>query len=144
MNTVEGWFQAQLLFHTLKQPPPSGSLQEYVLLLYLDRVEDIEHAKFRALAQMVLTIGAENQESGIKAFEDYMNKAFPNLRTKTKKKHDQMMDVLKNWVSQGPLAVKPLGNPDAKARSKMVKHITTVDKGTVAGVTAKIGGIRAR
>lgn len=106
-------------------------------------MEDIEHSKFRALVQVVLTVGAENQEAGIEAFEDYMNKAFPNLKTKKKKKHDQMMDVLKHWVAQGPLGVTPLGSP-AKARSKMVSRISGVETGAVARATAQVGGIRPR
>jgi hypothetical protein len=144
LSTTEGWFKAQLLFHTLKQPPPSGSLQEWVLLLYLDRMEDIEHAKFRALVQTLLAVGADNHETSIQAFEDYMNKAFPNLSTKKKKKHEQMVDVLKHWVSQGPIGVTPLSNPDQRMRSKMVKHISSVEKGAVARATAKIGGLRPR
>ena len=132
-----------MLFHTLQRPPPPGSLQEWVLILYLDKVEYIEHAKFRALVQVVLTVGAENQEAGIEAFEDYMNKAFPNLRTKKKKKHDQMMDVLKSWVAQGPLSVTPMGSP-TRAKSKMVSRITGVEKGAVARATAKVGWTRPR
>jgi hypothetical protein len=133
-----------LLFHTLKQPPPSGSLQEWVLILYLDRVEDIEHAKYRALIQVILTVGAEKQEAGIEAFEDYMNKAFPSLKNKKKKKEELAREALKHWVSQGPIGVSPLGNPDQKMRSKMVHRIASVEQGAIAKATAKVGGIRPR
>lgn len=143
MNTPEGWFKAQLLFHTLQRPPPPGSLQEWVLVLYLDKVEDIEHAKFRALVQVVLTVGAENQEAGVEAFEDYMNKAFPNHQSKKKNKHEQTMSVLKDWVSRGPFGVTPIGEP-ARARSKMVNRITSIEKGAVASATAKVGWTRPR
>lgn len=127
----------------MKQVPPPGSLQEWVLILYLDRLEDIEHAKFRALVQVVLTVGAENQEAGVEAFEDYMNKAFPNLKTKKKKKHDQMLDALKEWVGRGPFGVTPLSMP-AKAKSKMVSRISGVEKGAAANVAAKVGWTRTR
>ncbi len=144
MNTTEGWFKAQLLFHTLQKMPPAGSLQEWVLILYLDKTEDIEHSKFRALVQVVLTVGAENQDAGLEAFEEYMNKAFPSLKTKKKKKRDELMDVLKQWVGQGPLRVSPMGDGQVRGRSKMVKRIASVETGAVARATARIGNIRPR
>lgn len=93
--------------------------------------------------QVVLTVGSENQEAGIEAFEDYMNKAFPNLKTKSKKKHSQMLDALKSWVSQGPIGVTPLGGLQ-KSKSRMISRITGVEGGAVASATAKVGGIRPR
>lgn len=143
MNTTEGWFKAQLLFHTLQKPPPAGSLQEWVLILYLDRCEDIEHAKFRALVQVVLTVRSENQEPGLEAFEEYMNKAFPNLRTRKKKKHEDVLNVLKQWVGQGPIKVTPLSEP-RRIRSRMVSRISGVEKGAAASATSKIGSIRPK
>lgn len=106
-------------------------------------MEEIEHARFRALAQILLTVGAENQEAGIEAFESYMNVAFPNLKTSKKKKHEQMMDVLKQWVSQGPLSVQALAAPK-KAQSRMMSRITGVEKGPIAKAMAQVGGLRAR
>jgi hypothetical protein len=113
-------------------------------MLYLDRVEDIEHAKFRALVQALMTVGAENQEAGVNAFEDYMNKAFPTLKNKKKKKEELAREVLKQWVGHGPLGITPLGNPDQRVRSKMVHKIASVETGAIAKATARIGGIRAK
>lgn len=127
----------------MKSTPPSGSLREWVLILYLDRMEEIEHARFRALAQILLTVGAENQEAGIEAFEDYMNRAFPNLKSSKKKKQEQMVEVLKHWVAQGPLSVLPLEAPK-RARSKMVSRITGVETGPIARATAQVGGLRSK
>lgn len=107
-------------------------------------MEDIEHSKFRALVQVLLTVGAENQDSGIEAFDEYLNKAFPNLKTRKKKKHDQMMNVLKDWVGKGPITVKPMGGMPTKAKSKMVSRISSIEQGTVAKATRKMGGIRPR
>ncbi len=109
-----------------------------MLILYLDRVEDIEHSKFRALAEIMLTVGADKQDAGIEAFEDYMNKAFPGVKTKKKKKHDMMMDALKQWVGQGPVSIKPLGGLPTKAKSKMVSRISSIETGEVAKATAKV------
>lgn len=112
--------------------------------MYLDRVESIEHAKFRALSQILLTTGAEDQSSGIEAFEDYMRKAFPNAETKKKKKHSAMMDALKEWVGLGPLGVVPMPSLTAKGKSKMVSRIAGIEKGAVATALSKVGGIRSR
>lgn len=111
--------------------------------MYLDRAEEVEHSKFRALVQVVLTVGAENQDAGIEAFEEYMDKAFPNRRSKKNKKKDDMMTVLKNWVSHGPIGITPVAQP-TKHRSKMVSRIASVETGPVASATSKLGAMRIR
>lgn len=93
--------------------------------------------------QSVLTIGADNQEASVTAFEEYMDKAFPTVKNRKKKKHDQMMDVLKHWVGQGPIKVTPMGGAE-KVRSKMVHRMSSIEEGPIAKATAKIGGIRTK
>lgn len=144
MNTPEGWYKAQLLFQALQRPPPRGSLQEWVLILYLDRVEAIEHARFRALSQIMLVSNAEDQGPGTEAFEDYMKQAFPNLESKKVNKQRMMMEALKEWTGLGPLNVTPLAMPTMKGRSKMVQRITGIEKGDIDSVVGKVGGIRTR
>ena len=112
--------------------------------MYLDRVESIEHARFRALSQILLTIGADSQDSGVEAFEDYMRKAFPNVETTKKKKYQQMLEVLKGEIGHGPLAVVPMAMPSIRGKSRMVSRISGIEKGTVANALSKVGGIRAR
>lgn len=110
--------------------------------MYLDRVEDIEHARFRALAQILLTVGADDQEAGIEAFGEYMKRAFPNSENKNKKKEEQMMDALKEWTNMGPIGVTPMATPSAKGKSKMVSRISSIDKGAASSAVSKVGGIR--
>jgi len=144
LSTPEGWYQAQLLFASLQKPPPRGSLQEWVLILYLDRVEAIEHAKFRALIQVMLLSGAEDQSAGTEAFDEYMKQAFPNLETKKGKKQEAMMKVLKEWVGLGALSVTPMPQLSVKGKSKMVSRISSVEKGDIDKVLGKTGGIRVK
>lgn len=108
MNTPAGWARANLMLRTLQAPPRPGSLQEWLLILLLDRLEDIEHARFRALAQIVLVSGAEKQDAGIEAFEDYMKIAFPSLEGRKKAKAEEAYDALRSWIAEGPLKVTPL------------------------------------
>jgi hypothetical protein len=133
-----------MIFQTLQKPPPKGSLQEWVLILYLDRVEAIEHAKFRALAQILLLQGAEDQGPGLEAFDDYMKQAFPNAETKKQKKHEMMLEALKEWVGLGALGVIPMAMPTMRGKSKMVSRISGIERGDIARVTEKVGSIRAR
>jgi len=72
-----------------------------------------------------------------------MNTAFPSRKTRKNKKHDVMMEALKEWIGKGPLGITPLGSP-TKARSKMVSRISSVETGAIAKATAKIGSIRPR
>jgi hypothetical protein len=133
-----------MLYNTLQKPPPKGSLQEWVLILYLDRVEAIEHAKFRALAQILLVAGSDDQSAGTEAFEDYMKQAFPNAETRKKKKQEDMMNALKEWVGLGALGVTPMPMLTTKGKSKMVSRISGVETGVADAVTKQVGGIRSR
>jgi hypothetical protein len=144
LNSPEGWFKAQMLYQTLQRLPPEGSLQEWVLLMYLDRVESIEHSKFRALSQILLTIGADSQDSGVDAFEDYMRKAFPNVETKKKKKQEQMLEALKEWVGLGSLAVTPMAMPSIRGQSRMVSRISGIDRGAASAASSKVGWMRRK
>lgn len=121
MTTPEGWARANLLLRTLQAPPPKGSLQEWALIFLLDRLEDIEHARFRALAQILV-----NKEEGAKAFEEYMAIAFPSIALRKKKRGEDMAKVLKAWTSSGPLRVIPLmplqGRSKLKARTQYEHH----------------------
>jgi hypothetical protein len=125
----------------LQAPPPPGSLQEWVLILVLDRQETIEHAKFRAQAQLLLTVGvdsADAKEAGVKAFDDYMKTAFPGLESKRKSKEDATKKMLKEWISQGPLKVTPSAQMQ-RVKSKMVHRVEDVSRGRQSTVYRKLG-----
>lgn len=114
-----------MLLRTLQAPPPQGSLQEWALIFLLDRLEDIEHARFRALAQIIV-----DKEEGAKAFEDYMNIAFPSLAQRKKKREEQMKKLLTAWTSIGGLKVTPLtplGGGKSKMKTVAARH-TASDK----------------
>jgi len=96
---------------TLQAPPRPGSLQEWLLILLLDRLEDIEHARFRALAQLILVSGSDKQDAGIEAFEDYMKIASPSLEGRKKAQAQEAYDALRSWIAEGPLKVTPLVGP---------------------------------
>jgi hypothetical protein len=104
------------LLRTLQAPPPKGSLQEWCLIFLLERLEDIEHAKFRALAQ----IGVDKEE-GAKAFEQYLNIAFPSLALKRKQQDEETKKVLNWWTSFKSIEVVPLVPPKIKSRVQAKK-----------------------
>jgi len=101
---------------TLQAPPKRGSLQEWALIFLLDRLEDIEHARFRALAQILV-----DKEEGAKAFEDYMKISFPSLALRKKKRDEQIHQALKSWTSIGGLKVTALPTPTGRSKMKTAK-----------------------
>lgn len=77
------------------------------------RLEEIEHARFRALSQLIV-----DQEKGVEAFEEYMKVAFPYLDAVKKKDRQQHIDILNKWTKSGPLKITPLAQPKMKSRMK--------------------------
>lgn len=128
-----------MLLRTLQAPPKPGSLQEWICLLVMDRLEDVEHARFRALAQMVLEIGAEERDQGVEAFDQYLSKAFPGRENKERKKKEQVMDMLKWWVNSGPLNVKPMPGFVKEGKSRMVRRIQNIEKGDRSKLYSGLG-----
>lgn len=90
------------------------------MILYLDRLEDIEHMKFRALAQLLL-----NKEDGQKAFEEYMKIAFPSLARKKEEEKNNLTKLLKAWTGLGPLKVTKM--PELSLQSRMKTRAVQVD-----------------
>lgn len=78
--------------------------------------ETIEHARFRALAQITI-----DKEKGIEAFEEYMKIAFPYLEASKKKERGDHIKALQHWVSKGPIGVQPLVMPKMKSRLVQTK-----------------------
>ena len=79
--------------------------------------ENIEHAKFRALAQIVL-----DPAKGSEAFEEYMKIAFPYMTGAKKKFADEAKEVMHREISKyrNGIAVRPLEDLP-RGRSRMRK-----------------------
>ena len=121
MKTPEGWARANLLLQTLSAPPKKGTLRESLLIMLMAQLETIEHARFRALAQIIVDSG-----KGVEAFEEYMKLAFPYLEATKKRDHKKFIDILQEEVARGVLRVRPMHQP--KARSRLKQRVVAVDK----------------
>jgi len=95
----------------------------------MDRLESIEHARFRALAQLTVEANSDTHEQGLKAFEDYMRIAFPGLASKKQKEEDRVVEQLKWWIGRGPLNFTPMPDFTKKGKSRMVHRVTGIDSG---------------
>jgi hypothetical protein len=121
LGTPEGWARANLLLKTLRAPPQQGTLRESVLTLMMMKLEAIEHARFRALAQITI-----DKDKGVEAFEEYMKIAFPYLEASKRQERKGHIEKLQKEVSLGPMAVRALPGPprmrsrvsEAKAASR--------------------------
>lgn len=108
------------MLRTLNAPPKKGSLRESALILLLMKLENIEHAKFRAQAQIFM-----DQEKGVEAFEEYMKIAFPYLESVKQREKSDHIKALEQWVKKGPMKVTPMLAP--KMRSRMKQKIVSTE-----------------
>jgi hypothetical protein len=124
------------LLRTLQAPPRQGSLQESVLLLLLMKLETIEHARFRALSQILI-----DKDKGQEVFDEYMKIAFPYMEaTKTKDKK-QALDVLNDWVKGGAFGITPMQQPTmrSKLKTRMVARGRPQTKEEADNLYSKLG-----
>lgn len=102
------------MLSTLRELPPRGSLQESVLILLHMKHEEINHARIRALAQIMV-----NKEKGPEVFEEYMKSAFPWIETVKKRTNQEQIKVLLEEVNKGALSIKgPLWQKPIQSRLK--------------------------
>jgi hypothetical protein len=99
------------LLKTLRAPPERGTLRESVLTLLIVKLETIEHARFRALSQIVV-----DKEKGIAAFEEYMKIAFPYLEATKKKERTDHIKLLQKEVERGAISVRPVQQQKLSSR----------------------------
>lgn len=108
------------MLRTLRAPPEFGSLRESVLTLLQMKLETIEHARFRALSQIVI-----DKEKGVEAFEEYMKLAFPYLEAAKKQDRKAILERLQKEVYKGPIVVTPMEMPKMKSRVSTARAART-------------------
>lgn len=121
------------MLKTLRAPPKHGSLQESVLTLLHMKLETIEHARFRALSQIII-----DKEKGVETFEEYMKLAFPYLEAAKLQGKEERAAILKRIIEKGPFAVRAI--PGLKSRVG-AKRTAPVGGGTTdtRGLYKKLG-----
>jgi len=80
-------------------------------MLLMMKLETIEHARFRALSQIII-----DQEKGVEAFEEYMKLAFPYLEAVKSRDKEQLLEILHREVKRGPLLITPMKQPTVTSR----------------------------
>lgn len=99
-------------------------------MLYVLKKEQIEHVRLRALAQAIV-----DKDQGKEVFEEYMQVAFPWLKTQKKRDVDEHMRLLNEEVKRGGLEViQPLWMKD-KVRSRMKTRVVEREAATPADQT---------
>ena len=125
-----------MLLASLREPPPTGSLQESVLLLYVLKKEQIEHARTRALAQAIVS-----KDKGKEVFDDYMKTAFPWLEAQKKNTHTDVIKALNAEVKRagaGGMGIRPLWQAPKQSKRK-TKHIEKNEAPDTPEVRARRG-----
>lgn len=100
-----------MLFSTLRRTPRKGSAQEFAMMLWLIKKEQIEHAKIRANAQLLI-----DKEAGVKAFEEYMKEAMPYMEAIEQQKSAEIKQALEREAKRGPMRVSPLSPMSLKSK----------------------------
>lgn len=103
-------------------------------MVLLMKLENIEHARTRALAQILI-----DQEAGSKAFEEYMKIAFPYMEASKSRDKAEVMKAMNEFIKAGPIGVRPLPMP--KMRSKLKTRVVNrgVNRETANKLYEKIG-----
>ncbi len=110
--------RANLLLQTLRELPPSGSLQEWVLTLLLLKKEEIEHARELAFAQIFVNKGKAQE-----AWETYQKIARPYIQTaQSEQKQDSIKKLLEE-VKRGPLGIRPLWQKPVRSRLRSQQEV---------------------
>lgn len=95
-----------------------------------DRLEDIAHAQFRALAQLII-----DPTEGVKAFEQYTKVAFPGFEKRREQQSDNLKKELFDWIKSGPRTVTVQG--EFRATSRMKSRAVRVQNELVDRVVSK-------
>lgn len=103
-----------MLFASLREPPPKGSPRESILLLYVLKREQIEHARLRALAQAIVS-----KDKGPEAFDAYLKMALPWLTQQKNREKEDHVRVLMEEVKKGGLRIKAPLWQEATMRSRL-------------------------
>lgn len=98
---------------TLRGLPPRGSIQESVLIVLQLKQEEVNHARMRALSQIMI-----DKDKGVETFEEYMRAAFPWVESSRKKERADQIRKLQEEVNRGPMSVQPLWQKPIRSRLK--------------------------
>jgi len=104
-------------------------------MMLLIKLESIEHARFRALAQLQI-----DTETGSKAFDEYAELAFPYMKAAKKQDRQKVLDMLKQEIGRGPMRVTPQEQPRLKSKMKTrVIRDTPLTEEQAAKLYSKMG-----
>jgi len=118
------------MLRTLREPPQKGSLRESVLIVVLQRLEDIEHARWKALVQILVEASQNDVKQGLKAWEQYTQIAFPYLEAQKKQQSKHIKQLMDQEMSRGPVAVTSL-LPNRRVRSTLKQAASEAAPGRV-------------
>lgn len=85
-------------------------------MMLLVKQESIEHARFRALAQITI-----DSEKGVEAFEEYMKIAFPYMEAAKSRDRAEFIQKIQEEVKRGPIVVTKVEEPRGRSRLKTRK-----------------------
>lgn len=98
---------------TLREPPPRGSVQSYVLQALIIRKDQIEYMKTRALVQALV-----NKEAADGALKEYSDAQMPYLPKIKKDDRSRHIGKLMEEVGRGAFSISPVMQKRVKSKMK--------------------------
>jgi hypothetical protein len=95
-------------------------------MLTLVQQDAIEHARMRAIAQIMVS-----KEKAVEVFDSYVIEAFPWIEAVKQREKDESKEMLQRWVSGGPMVVDQILEP--KFRSTLKTKMVTAEEAARAG-----------
>ncbi len=108
-----------MLLMTLRELPKKGSLQEWLLTLFLLKKEEIEYARELAFAQILV-----EKEKGIESWKIYQEIARPYIKTAQEEQKQAFIKKLREEAARGPMLVKPLWQKEVRSRLRTQEEVT--------------------
>lgn len=126
-----------MLLATLREPPPRGSVQAYILQALLIRKDQIEFLKVRAMVQATV-----NKEAADKALAEYRDAQLPYLPKVQKNDRSMHIKKLMEEVGRGEMRITPVMQKQVKSKMRH-KVIQRNDERFVQAnrIAKKVGGI---
>lgn len=123
---------------TLREPPPRGSAQSYVLQALVIRKDQIEYMRTRALIQTLY-----DKEKANEALKDYREAQMPYYRKNQQDDRQRHIKLLMQEVSRGPIGIAPVMTKQVKSklRQKVIQRSSEEQLAQSRRVSNKIGGI---
>lgn len=108
MTSTSGWFRSNVIYNTLRDPPPVGSHLEAICAFVFSQRQQAEFLKYKLLAQS--TVNSDNSEHVQKVLDELYSGMFPYKENEQWQTAEEARKFLERQLAKGPEQVFKLSN----------------------------------